>query len=151
MRLHFLLILSSGLLACNTAVIESVRAPRSAPHALPWHPVQLAPDTSRIFVNDFLAGDEVLERATWEDGSSLVVVGWQVIVPHQPAKGLGFIQLWVNGEARDIPVLRSRLQRVDYVLESDAKGSARARLKGSFTGWAPVDLSPSDGSFKATF
>lgn len=151
MRLHFLFILSSGLLACNTADVESARAPRSATHALPWHPVQLAPDTSRILVADFLAGDEVLERAVWEDGTPLVVADGEVIVAHQPSKGLGFVQLWVGGESREIPLLRSRLQRVDYVLASDTKGGARARLKGSFTGWAPVDLAPSGGSFEATF
>ena len=151
MRHLFPLLMLGVLMSCGSAPEALVDSTNRAPHALPWHPVSLLPDTTWIPVSDFLLASESLERATWEDGSELDVVEGQICITQAPKLALGFMQLWVNGSARDVPVLRSRLQRIDYELGPFYEDIGEAQLKGSFTGWAPVDLAQPDGRNRAVF
>jgi glycosidase len=151
MRTLLSLLTLGALMSCGSTPEALVESTNRAPHALPWHPIALQPDSTWVPVSDFLLAHESLERATWEDGSGLEVVEGQILIDREPEFGLGFLQLWVNGEPRDVPVLRSRLQRIDYELGPFYEDLGVAQLKGSFTGWAPVDLGQPDGRNRAVF
>lgn len=138
-------------LRCTPPASPTAAPPLRAPHALPWLPISLLPDTTRIPIGDFLAAHEALERVTWEDGSELPVVDGEVVVTQQPENGLGFIALWVNGEARQVPVLRTRLQAVTYRPGPYYQAWESVQIKGSFTSWAPVNIPVVNGQYAITF
>lgn len=133
-------------IGCTPADVQ--RSADRAPHALPWLPVRLQPDTTRIPVADFLLDAEQLERATWEDGSELPVADGCIVVTQQPARGMGFIGLWVNGTAYQVPVKRSELQEVTYRIGPWYQSWESVQIKASFTSWAPVDIPEVNGNYE---
>lgn len=137
--------------SCSIPSGTELESAKRAPHALPWHPVFLSPDTTLLPVSDFLLAHELLERAVWEDGTELPIWNGEIVITQQPKLGIGFVGLWVGGNMRQIPVLRSKLVQVDYRLGPFYMDVGKTQIKGSFTGWAPIDLADANTFTPTTF
>lgn len=150
-RLLFIAFVFALSVRCTPPETTAVADASRAPHALPWLPIDLQPDTTWIPISDFLIDPSALERVTWEDGSELPVEGGVIQLMQQPKLGMGFLAFWVGGEALQVPVMRSKLQPITYAVGRHYPTSSSIAFKSSFTGWAPVDVPEIDGQRALTF
>jgi cyclomaltodextrinase len=151
MRHSILLCLLILAVGCVTSDVTDHHSSNRAPHALPWLPITLNPDTTLVPVRDYLLPTEELERVEWEDGSVIEVMDGNMILTQQPNRGMGFLSLWTNGSARQVPIFRSRLVKVEYELGPFYMAVESPKIKGSFTGWSPLPLDGPEGRMTRVF
>lgn len=102
-------------------------------------PVNLGPDSTVIVLSDLTPLGVAVDSVRDERGQSLAVSmdetwGATVTVLQQPERGMGFLQVWSEGEHWEIPTYRTSSERVTFRFEGESGSNVFAM--GGFNGWS---------------
>ncbi|MDA0912853.1 MAG: alpha-amylase family glycosyl hydrolase [Bacteroidetes bacterium] len=118
----------------NEAANENVEAHPNYPRV----PIQLAHDTTIVYLNDFISHSSKWDSIIWENGAKIPIdtlQGESVFrITSQPKQALGFVQLWAGGNHLDIPVLKNGKIKTIVTYNSE-KAVNDVKIIGGFTNW----------------
>lgn len=147
--------------ACGPAATEksvganAMRTAQSALHPLN-RPIPLNADSTVVVLSDFLPLHAVADSVLNERGEALAIqemsgVGPAVVLTGQPERGMGFLQVWSDGEHLEIATFKSRTERV--TLQAQAPSGAAVFVMGDFNNWSRTGTAmteTSEGRFEVT-
>ena len=102
-------------------------------------PIPLHADSTIVILSDVLPLNATADSAFDERGSQLTIsnmdnVGRAVVLRKQPDAGMGFLQVWFNGEHLEVATFKSRFSST--TLRVEAAAGAKVFAMGDFNGWS---------------